>query len=185
MKYKLFKNINKNSQRGFTLIETLVAILILMSSVAGMIIVSSAGASNLRYAKNKAIASHLASEGVEMIRNIRDSYLIDPALGWSDFATLMGECSSGCAVDPYFPKDVISCDADAELGCQALYIDNGAYGYSSGGEISPFTRVITVKDIGSGNQEVEVFSTVYWKQGENVYSEENYTFLMNWIDPLF
>ena len=58
---------------GFTLIETLTALLIFSTSIVVLIAATSGGFSNTNYAKNKFIASYLAQEGVEVARNTRDS----------------------------------------------------------------------------------------------------------------
>src|SRR3990170_1749725 len=99
---KLFLNFNKaergrtsriqrgptSGSRGFTLIETLVALVIFTTSITVLISVTGSGVANTNYAKNKFIASYLAQEGVEMVRNIRDNAWLDPAGGgWSKFIT--------------------------------------------------------------------------------------------------
>ncbi|OGI70023.1 hypothetical protein A2824_03615 [Candidatus Nomurabacteria bacterium RIFCSPHIGHO2_01_FULL_42_16] len=63
---------------GFTLIETLTALLIFSTSIVVLITATSQGFSNTNYAKNKFIASYLAQEGVEIVRNARDSF------GWDN-----------------------------------------------------------------------------------------------------
>ena len=61
---------------GFTLVETLVAISILTSSIVVLMSVLASGVSNTTYAKNKIIAGYLAQEGIEQIRNMRDSAVL-------------------------------------------------------------------------------------------------------------
>lgn len=66
---KLFKQRNG----AFTLVETLVAISIFTVSILGLMLVLASGISNINYAKNKITASYLAQEGIEYVRNMRDT----------------------------------------------------------------------------------------------------------------
>ena len=66
------KQKNKLSN-GFTLVETLVAISIFTMSILGLMSVLASGISNINYATNKMAASYLAQEGIEYVRNIRDT----------------------------------------------------------------------------------------------------------------
>ncbi|MFA6301478.1 MAG: prepilin-type N-terminal cleavage/methylation domain-containing protein [Candidatus Paceibacterota bacterium] len=88
------KQINKNYQEnffsnGFTLIETLVAISIFTMSILGLMSVIASGITDTSYAKQKMAASYLAQEGIEYVRNMRDtSVLSNPSgsqAGWDRF----------------------------------------------------------------------------------------------------
>ena len=62
--------INKN--KGFTLIETIVAITILMISIVGPLALASKGIVYAEYVRDEITAFNLAQEAMESIRNIRD-----------------------------------------------------------------------------------------------------------------
>ncbi|MFA6585793.1 MAG: type II secretion system protein [Candidatus Paceibacterota bacterium] len=62
-----------NKNKGFTLVETLVAISIFSISIVAVMSVLGSGISDTNYAKNKLIASYLAQEGIEYARNFRDN----------------------------------------------------------------------------------------------------------------
>lgn len=76
-KIKKFRRINK----GFTLVETLVAISIFTVSLLGIMSVLASGISNTSYAKQKMVASYLAQEGIEYVRNMRDTAVLYPPSG--------------------------------------------------------------------------------------------------------
>jgi type II secretory pathway pseudopilin PulG len=63
--------INKN--KGFTIVETLVAVAILMISIAGPLVVANQSLKAAQYAKNQSIATFLAQETIEYIKNIKNN----------------------------------------------------------------------------------------------------------------
>ena len=184
---------------GFTLVETLVAVSIFTMSVLTLIIILSQGITSINYAKRKIIAGYLAQEGIEYIKNIRDTNVISAStapVGWAAFKTQTANCFStdGCYLDdnllftggssvtvknlPYN-----ACPA-APSSCPQLLYDlgvnsNGRYNYSSGSP-SGFTRKITASLINS--DEIKVTSDVSWVQGsgtQHIIFSEN---LFNWIE---
>ena len=64
---------SQQKNKAFTLIETLVAISIFTMSILGLLSVLASGISNTNYAKQKVAATYLAQEGIEYVRNLRDS----------------------------------------------------------------------------------------------------------------
>ncbi len=70
MMTSLNKKINK---KGFTIVETLVAVTILMIAIAGPLSVASRGLSASIYARDQMTATFLAQESMEIIKNTRDN----------------------------------------------------------------------------------------------------------------
>jgi len=73
---------------GFTLVETLVAISIFTVSILSLMSVLASGISDTNYAKQKMVASYLAQEGIEYVRNMRDTDIISAVngqAGWDAF----------------------------------------------------------------------------------------------------
>lgn len=86
------KNYNLQTKKGFTLVETLVSLFIFSLSITAIIVVSGKGVSDTTIAKNKITAVALAQEGIEMVRNIRDTYALSeatPGAGWTEFVSLV------------------------------------------------------------------------------------------------
>mgnify|MGYP000608869676 CR=1 FL=1 len=71
--------------KAFSLVEIIVAIFVTgVAIVAGVLLIASSFRASVSV-KNLLIASHLAQEGIELARNIRDGNWLDPlAQGWSD-----------------------------------------------------------------------------------------------------
>ncbi|MEK7501415.1 MAG: prepilin-type N-terminal cleavage/methylation domain-containing protein [Patescibacteria group bacterium] len=132
---------NNRNNKGFTIIETLVAIAILMISIAGPLAVASKSLTAALYAKDQMVASYLAQEGVETIRNRKDNNIAkDGNDKWLKDIAGPGN-SNQCLNDP--GKD-----------CPDLSVVNN----------SQFTRKYTLKEI-VANKEVALTMTVTWNEG--------------------
>jgi prepilin-type N-terminal cleavage/methylation domain-containing protein len=174
---KFFKQ--KNNNGGFTLLEVIVALGIFSLGLSALMSVLAQGISSTDYAKNKIIASYLAEEGIEYIRNIRDDYVLysPSGTGWGLFTSngLLAPCqtTNGCYFNPdnlySLPSSMAmtnitftSCSSPACPNSVLLYDSNtGKYNYTSGNN-SGFTRFIQMTIISS--DEVKIFSTVSWTQ---------------------
>ncbi|MEK7219403.1 MAG: prepilin-type N-terminal cleavage/methylation domain-containing protein, partial [Patescibacteria group bacterium] len=92
------KKIFQQKHKGFTLIETLIAISIFTVSILALMSVLGQGISNTNYAKQKIIASYLAQEGIEYMRNMRDNDVLYTQItgkNWGSFKSKLAPCNSG------------------------------------------------------------------------------------------
>jgi type IV pilus modification protein PilV len=192
------KKENKLS-KGFTLVETLVALSIFSVGILSLMAVLGQGISNTTYAKQRVVAAYLAQEGVEYVRNLRDTLVLYSATsqtGWDAFNSRLvsASCQSvniGCFFDD---RDVLFTDNsmamnDLDLnpcltsGCPggALLYDSttGKYGYASG-IASGFNRKVRIIQVSAN--ETKVISTVSWTQGSGAYSISFSENLFNWIE---
>lgn len=125
MNHKLLKFKN-----GFSLLESLIAITVLMVGVSSAIAALNQSVALSPKIKNKVIAAHLAQEGIELVRNIRDNNWIQ-GLAWNDNLT----AGSGCV---QYNKN------NFDTACSyALNIDSGYYTHD-GGDATVFSREITI-----------------------------------------
>ncbi len=193
-----------NKMLGFTLVETLVAISIFSVAILSVMSVLSQGLSNTTYAKQKTIATYLAQEGIEYIRNMRDTYVLytpaDASAGWAAFKAKLETPAPGClsndcyyndaAVDytrtlqPITSVTLTSCGGT----CPELLYDSstGKYGYTATATTtsSGFIRTIREETF-PGDHERKIYSTVCWKQGAAACSANSVTFsenLFDWIE---
>lgn len=179
------QNFRKKISGGFTLVETLVAIAIFTTSILGLMLVLAAGIYNTNYAKNKITASYLAQEGIEYIRNMRDTYGLYTAVtgkDWSNFKAKLAPCNLGneCGFDnSVAPIDVKKCN---QLNDCKLFFNNNNGSYNSGvGVDSGFARKIWADVIGP-DKEIKIFSNVSWTQSSGSYSITFSENLFNWIE---
>lgn len=189
-------------KKGFTLIETIVAITILTFAVAGPLFTASRAIVAARAASYQLTASYLAQESVEYVRMLRDNhylaaYAVEPATasttGWANFQASVAPCQTapGCAFDPA----AVSPDPQLSSGspyctsstCTPLYIllENGVGVYYSqqnlsGSKVTPFVRTIQVFDTGT---EERIVSTVKWNFHNTSYTVTVTDHLTPWQSP--
>ncbi len=187
-----------NLSKGFTLIETLVAISIFSISILSMMSVLSSGISNTDYAKKKMIATYLAQEGIEYIRNMRDTYVLSRTTsqqGWIGFQSkidLSCKNSNFCYFDDakfltsglISDTDIYNCNILPGGLCINLFYNTttGQYGYDQiNGVDSGFTRSINVT-FPLDDNEIKVYSKVSWTQGSGPHSITLTEDLFNWVE---
>lgn len=192
MQYNFLKN-----NRGFTLVESLVAIMIILTAITGAFAVAQSGLQASHTAKERVIAYFLAQETIEMVKNARDHNNLERYRNQSTIegdpqspAWLYGMTNSGapCAgsascdwsmdlVDPdehdVYLGTFVSCPSG---GCELLRDSDGLYSYADGGTPSGFWRELKITELISG-VEAEVSVTVSWGVGKSVVIKEN---IYNW-----
>ncbi|MFZ2831898.1 MAG: prepilin-type N-terminal cleavage/methylation domain-containing protein [Minisyncoccia bacterium] len=162
-------NISNNSREGFTLVETLVAIAILLIAVVGPISLIGNAIHNLYYAKDEMIAINLAQEGIEVVRQKRDSNLLSNTAWDTGFAPVAGGAVKDYIVDAT-TGTLTACTIVTPCGVTQtpVYLDTttGFYKQASTPPVGPiktqFSRRISVSGIGN---ERAVTTTVIWKTG--------------------
>lgn len=181
--------------RGFTLVETLIAVSIFSVSILGLFSILSQGVASTNYAKQKVIASYLAQEGVEYMRNMRDTFVLysaTPSDGWTAFSSKLfnASCASGCYFNdqnlnffdqsqPMIDLSIIPCFGPGG-SCPTMLYDGatGKYGYATGVN-SGFSRKISVNFYAD---EIKISSIVSWTQGSGSQTTTFSESLFNWIE---
>ena len=193
----------KTKQSGFTLVETLVAITILLLVIVGPMTISSNAAKSTTYSSDQVIAFFLAQEGAELVQAYRDDYFLEylddvisgassPIDPWDEFrnsGNALGTCfgASGCGLELQTSGfgTVVNCGSSS---CR-LYLDTNTvtkrsrYTHQNPTntyEQTPYTRTIRIEQI-PGQEEVRVISTVTWRSGNllNEQSARVETYLLN------
>lgn len=190
--YKIIKT--KNKQRGFTLLETLVAIFILVLSVTGPMTFAQSSLRTAFLSRDQITAFFLAQDAIETIKNMRD----DNALKGKAWSEGIEVCSSAVTKDCLISIETIyngavggvrgkievkECTAGT---CPPLKNDSmGRFGYTFGSgqsSDSRFIRNVYVKEV-VPNVEMEIVVEVTWVSNVRIGSsrivvQEN---IFNWI----
>jgi prepilin-type N-terminal cleavage/methylation domain-containing protein len=173
--------VHKN--QGFTILETIVAIAILLISIAGPLTVAEKALTEAASSQDQMTASYLAQDLMEYVKNIRDDNLL---ANYSSWLASLSQCQTG---------DTQPCDFDTESGdpsklasptascnlmvgslCQ-IYLNSSSNGYSyytpinninNGTPSTPtkFSRAFTIDPIGGSTATSSLLTvTVAWKTG--------------------
>jgi prepilin-type N-terminal cleavage/methylation domain-containing protein len=172
-KLKKIKKFTLSLSKGFTLIETLVAVTVLMVAIVGPYTIASKGLQSSLIAKDQDIAFNLAQDAVEYIRFVRDTnrlssgnWLTGSGGGVNARDLTVCENAAGCRVDSItdLQSSIVDCSTDPNGVCEPMQYDssNGYFTYTSGAA-SIFTRTIQITTpIGGNANEAALTITVSW-----------------------
>ena len=173
--------IQKN--KGFTMVETLVAIFILLISITGPLAVAQGGLKAAFIARDQTVAYYLAQDAIEFIKNKRD----DNFINIRDWLDGLDNClgSNICTVDTTINDNNIKlCSTEsAEPGCGQLNTLNrisssGKFGFT--GESTKFYRIINILEV-EDDQEIQITVKVGWLTDNGVLKEvESRENLLRW-----
>lgn len=156
-------------KKGFTLVESMVAISVLSLAITGPLLIAQKGIGSAIYAKDQITAFYLAQEAVEYIRNVRDSNRITDTTWLQQFNSCKETPSENkaCRIDARYTFSHASAITVCPSGnCGVISFDDatGLYGYDTGGTWKPsqFTRTIRINDNPSP-KEASVTVTISWQ----------------------
>ncbi len=188
VKSKKLKSVSLQKKRGFTVLESIVAIFVLSLAISGVFSAVQQSLSQAIITKDEVKAFYLAQEAIEIIRNKKDSNQISFINSGSGH-WLRGIAEN--ASDPcYFGKvclaDVSSmtlsyCSNSWESCSQNLRKDQTTllYGQDSLDSLTNFRRLIKIESINSN--EISVTVKIIWNKGVLEKQFEAKTYLLNWI----
>jgi len=179
MTIKNFKEILSRKFQGFTIIETFIAISIITVGLVGVLGLVSYTISISRISHTEIIAANLAQEGIEVIRNIRDSNWLadiadgppDDSVSWREHIRGTGNERAGRVnydtkgpLDQYFNPPpgigniINTCGSDCRL-----YLKDDFYSHDNTGEETNFYRLIRIQKVGPPPKRLKVKSIVAWE----------------------
>jgi len=148
----------KMKHRGFTLLEVIIAISLVLVGTTATLLLITRTVRQIGIFPSQLIAAHLNQEGIEIVRNIRDTNFLQGG-GWDEGLVPPAiDCSAGCEAD-YTDTGVLDPTlASYGLG-RFLKIDaSGFYNYTIGTN-TKFKRKITIIPNGLNILEVTVETT--------------------------
>ncbi len=178
----IYKQSRTKARRGFTLIETLLAIMILMLAITGPLTIANKGLTSSLIGKDRFIATYLAQDAMEYVRFVRDTNALY-GVNWltgvgTNWTTGLSPCYSvGGTTACYFdslgntPSVITSC-ANVDCSDVPLYYDTSSNSYSykktTGTTQTIFIRSVKITPVTNNTDEVLVSVTVTWKDVGNV-----------------
>ncbi|OGN00991.1 MAG: hypothetical protein A3I26_02510 [Candidatus Yanofskybacteria bacterium RIFCSPLOWO2_02_FULL_43_10] len=141
-----------NSSKGFTLIEALVALVVLTTALGPALVLSSNISSTASVARNNLIAANLSQEGVEVVRALRDA-------NWHNSLPFDAGLADGVYRIEWGSNTLIALGSNPPLKVSA-----GLYNYSSGTD-TVFKRTVTITKINAA--ELRIISDITWTERGN------------------
>lgn len=160
---------NIKSKKGFGLIEMIVGVAIVSIGIVGTFSMISRFSYQSQVIRDSFIASNLAQEGIEIVKNIRDTNAHDSNKTWNDGLT---DCQNGCEID-YTEDSLSSWSGDGRY----LYLnDGGGYTYNPANAIETYyKRRITITEV-EQDKSMEIIVSVYWESSQTTLVSKIY----NW-----
>lgn len=152
------KEVTSSSSGGFTIIESLIALMILSLALSPMLVVVTMSSRIATSVKNNLVAAMLAQEGIEVVRAVRDANW----LNGRSFNVGLNENTIGSTRDGLVQydtaSDLLTYDANTKLN---LNTTSGVYSYT---DATPtiFSRKISITRVSA--VELKIISEVTWNE---------------------
>ncbi len=153
----------KKIKKGFSLIEVLFAVIIMVLAITGVVFLLTNSSKSIQDSKNQVIAAQLAQEGIELIRNLKENNNLG-----SDYENAGGPFTGRVDYSSTFSRP-----ADINQSYQLRIPSSGSNRFfsHSTGTASKFYRKICLSVAGSvattpySHRVVTVNSFVTWRNG--------------------
>ncbi len=174
------------TMKGFTLVETLVAVTVVLMAVMGPFQLVKDALTASYVARDQLIATALAEEGIEYVRSIRDgNYLYNINNPGSPRNWLYGlngtggpDCSAanGCVVDP-IQNTVQACGSV----CPVVRMSSASlYTQQVSGTATRFTRKVVIQNV-TTDREVRITVSVSFNSRHTPFTVTVTDNLSNWL----
>jgi len=169
------------AKAGFTLVEIITVLFVVSLGLVGILALITQNIQSQSYNKNNLIAYQLAQEGIELIRQVRDSnWKVVPGVSFN----------TNLAPEPdvtyqYYMDYLDSAPHDASSDTTTLTVlkqdSQGFYSHHSSSDSVPsgFSRLITVQENSDGTY-LQVISRVFWSDHNHKYNYDLETRLYDW-----
>jgi prepilin-type N-terminal cleavage/methylation domain-containing protein len=171
------------NKKGFTLLEIMAVLSVISIGMLGILslVIQNTQAQNIN--QSYLVASMLAQEGLELVRNIRDENWLQER-DWK-FGEGAGSptdiVQDGVYVIDYLPSGILDSGLN-EVGTTTdararLYLNSEYYDHVVSLNTTPFSRLIKVTDHGGY---IDIDALVQWKERGRNHEYKASTILYNW-----
>jgi prepilin-type N-terminal cleavage/methylation domain-containing protein len=164
------------NKKGFTLLEMIIAVTVILIGLIPIMSLMYNSSFGVRLSLSRLQAAYLAQEGLEIVRNIRDSNWIKQNKGlnisWDDNLRV-GEQQQPSQAS--YSDQTLS----SYQGINLKLNNDGFYNYNSGTD-TKFKRKITISE--SNDDTLQVSVEVSWQEKGKNYSLTVYENLYNWFN---
>ena len=164
---------------GFTLIETMVAITILVVAVSAPLTLAAQSLFAAFYAKDQTTAFYLAQEAIEMVRNQRDDNMLQFLNG--EGTSWLESIPTGENFFVDIPNDTMTTCVGGSCLDTKLFHDGTFYNHVSG-DTSRFGRSVVVTQNPNLMNEAIISVTIEWQTGS--FRARSFTLeerIYNWV----
>ncbi len=184
---------NHLSGKGFTLVETLVAVSVLLLVIVGPLTITTRTTKSATFASEQVVAHFLAQEGLELAQKARDELLLEHFSGgavtnpWGRFVSATGTYAacfgvSGCGLSLNNSQQVVLSNcATSTSECILRFSTNvndvaryrhGELATPLTNSVPQYTRTIRFYPVGSNPvPQIRVVSEVTWRSGTILASQ--------------
>ena len=168
-----FLSMNNRKNKGFSLIETLVAITVLLVAITGPLTIAHRALSVARISRDQTKAVYLAQDAIEYIKNVKDTNVLEG----NEWRTGLLACINDCYIDSIQGK-ITPCSAYE--GCPVLRYDSskGLYGYNDDWQETSFVRTVMVTNLNDNESSISV--QINWSTGTLDHSLSSVASILNW-----
>ena len=162
-------------KEGFSLVEILAVLFVIAMALLGIVSLINQNIQVQNINKNNLIASSLAQEGIELVRNNRDA-------NWLNNRSFDTDLSDGPYQADYRTGVVVP---TADISQTKIYLKDGFYVHDNGSDagLTPtiFSRQLVVKRLKDyDGQPLQVRSIISWTDHGKPYRYELQTLLFDW-----
>jgi len=166
MKFKDKKEILKK-KKGFTLLESIIAIAILLLSITAATTAVQTALSSSIFAKHQVISFFLAQEAVEYIKNTRDNNILQGQNWLNGYASSGSSCFFGnvCTVDATLSSGAFTFCSGGSGSCPLLRQSQSApylYGYNGSWAPTGYRREIVLSQV-NANEITAIVNVTFTK----------------------
>jgi len=189
----------KPNKSGQGLVETVVALGIIIAALTAGIGLAVSSLIGSEQTLSMVVATNLAREGIEVVRNVRDTNWLTPANTWNAGLTSAADATATTVFNPatgawtidFTPNDLAGCTADKS--CKLYVGDDYAYTHTPAGrQETMYSRLLTLNKVCQDGQILsecppinpqigfEVVSTVFWNERGRDHTVVIKEYLYNW-----